>query len=649
MGVATALAATLEELAAELELDQVYMAAGQAEEPVVGVLDSVVGLGPFAPIKAYAVTEVKSDTIRITMQDAKEEVRARLNIEDIVGEYVQLKRAGRNFKGLSPFSGERTPSFFVSPDKHIWHDFSSNKGGDIFSFIMEVEGLDFRQSLELLARRAGVDLSMYQSSGSQELAKRKKRLQDANELAARYFQQSLVNNKHAQEYVFGKRGLNKEVVQDFRLGYAPDNGEGLTSLLRKKGFSSTELKDAGLTNRFGGDLFRGRMMVPLMDGSGQVIGFTGRIILDDPSAPKYLNTPQTLLYDKSRHVFGLSQAKEAIRKGDYSVIVEGNLDVVSSHQAGIKQVVATAGTALTESHLRALSRLSPIIRLAFDGDKAGIAATERSIPIAQTVGVELSIISLPDSAKDPDELIQQDPALWQKAIDTAEPVVDWVIAQFAKRENLQTAAGKRNFTTAAVAVIRALRDPVEQDHYLSQIATMTDTTRDALTRKLSQAGAAEEVPKKAIKPQTNPGEPTQQRTVRNQDTLLAVALSDVSIQELFRGINTAVFNDDQRRAVAQYIADNAGTIIDHVPPGLQTHEKYVTMLLLHPDVDNVDWAAEQRAATANDVLRSLQANHQKTDTKEELLKQEAAARAAGDDKLADEILQRLSRLIRGEK
>ncbi len=583
------------------------------------------------------------------MQDAKEEVRARLNIEDVVGEYVQLKRAGRNFKGLSPFSGERTPSFFVSPDKHIWHDFSSNKGGDVFSFIMEVEGLDFKQALELLARRAGVDLSMYQNSGSQELAKRKKRLLEANELAAKYFQQSLVSNKHAQEYVFGKRGLSKEIVQEFRLGYAPDNGEGLTGLLKKRGFSANEARDAGLINRFNGDLFRGRMMVPLMDGSGQVIGFTGRIIGDDPNAPKYLNTPQTLLYDKSRHVFGLSQAKESIRKGDYSVIVEGNLDVVSSHQAGFKQVVATAGTALTESHLRALSRLSPVIRLAFDGDKAGIAATERSIPIAQTVGVELSIISLPGSAKDPDELIQQDPALWQKAIDTAEPVVDWVIAQFAKREDLQTAAGKRNFTTAGIAVIRTLRDPVEQDHYLSQIATMTDTTRDALLRKLSQAGATEDAPKKAVKPQTAPAETLQRKTDRNPDTLLAVALSDTTVQELFRGLNTAVFKDEQRRAVAQYIADNAGTVIDQVPPGLQTYEKYVTMLLLHPDVDNVDWAAEQRVATATDVLRSLQANHQKTDTKEELLNQEAAARAAGDDKLADEILQRLSRLIRGEK
>jgi DNA primase len=219
------------------------------------------------------------------MQDAKEEVRARLNIEDVIGEYVQLKRAGRNFKGLSPFSGERTPSFMVSPDKHIWHDFSSGKGGDIFTFVMEVEGMDFRQALEHLARKAGVDLTMYQSAQSGELARKKKRLLEAHQLAANYFQQSLIKNEHAAKYVFQKRGLSKEIVRDFMIGYAPQSGDALVQFLTKKGFTKKELADAGLTNRFGGDLFRGRMTVPLMDASGQVIGFTARIIEDDPTAP----------------------------------------------------------------------------------------------------------------------------------------------------------------------------------------------------------------------------------------------------------------------------------------------------------------------------------------------------------------------------
>lgn len=268
------------------------------------------------------------------MQDAKEEIRARLNIEDVIGEYVQLQRAGRNFRGLSPFTGERTPSFYVSPDKNIWHDFSSNKGGDVFSFVMEVEGIDFRGALEQLALKAGIDMAQYDSKGAQEMAHLKRRLLEAHDLAANYYQQSLIRNQHALSYVFQKRKLSKEIVQTFRIGYAPDTGNALVTFLSKKGFSKQELDQAGLTNRYGGDLFRGRMMVPLMDGSGKVIGFTARIINDDPNAPKYLNTPETPLYNKSRHVFGLSQAKEAIRKNDYTVIVEGNLDVVSSHQVG---------------------------------------------------------------------------------------------------------------------------------------------------------------------------------------------------------------------------------------------------------------------------------------------------------------------------
>lgn len=576
--------------------------------------------------------------------DVKEEVRARLNIEDVIGEYVQLKRAGRNFKGLSPFSGEKTPSFFVSPDKHIWHDFSSGKGGDVFSFVMEVEGMDFRQALEHLARRAGVDLAMYQGNGSGELAQRKKRLLAMHDLVATYYQQSLLNNTHAQEYIFQKRGLNKTVVQDFRIGYAPDSGDALTVFLKKRGYTDKELKDGGLVNRFGSDLFRGRMMVPLMDGTGQVIGFTGRVTREDPSAPKYLNTPQTLLYDKSRHVFGLSQAKEAIRKADYTVAVEGNLDVVSSHQAGVKQVVASAGTAMTEYHLRTLSRLSEHVRLAFDGDKAGLAATERVIPIAQRVGVNLSIVTLSDGAKDPDELIQKDSSLWQKAIDSSQPVVDWVMAQFAAREDLQTAAGKRSFTTAALRVIRALTDPVEQDHYQSMVARLTDSSREAVAKKL----AALEEPQqrqRAIKSSRHTENIQPRLADKNQDTILAMAMIDTRVQELLRDIDPGAFGGEERQEVVRYLQKHRGKEVHEIPPSLQPYEKYVTMLLLHPEMDNVAWHSDNRVVSATEKLHSLQVNFKKAKIKE----QEAAARERGDNDAADEYLRQLNQLIRGEK
>jgi DNA primase len=575
------------------------------------------------------------------MQDAKEEVRARLNIEDVIGEYVQLKRAGRNFKGLSPFSGERTPSFFVSPDKHIWHDFSSNKGGDIFSFIMEVEGMDFRQALELLARKAGVDLTIYESKGSQDLARRKKRLLEAHDLAANYYQHSLLRNQHALEYVFKQRGLSKDIVTAFRIGYAPDNGDALVQFLLKKGFTRQELTDAGLTNRFGGDMFRGRMTVPLMDSAGQVIGFTARIIGDVPNAPKYLNTPQTLLYDKGRHVFGLSQAKEAIRTKDYAVIVEGNLDVVSSHQASVAEVVATAGTAMTEYHLRALRRLTGNIRLAFDGDKAGLAATERAIPIASDVGVDLTIISLPGDAKDPDELIQQDVALWQQAIDTAQPAVDWILDQYQKREDLTTASGKRAFTTAGLNVVRMLKDPVEQDHYEQKIAAMIGSSVEAVKAKLAAVPKDIEPARKTVK--------AQQETTRDefayQDNVLAAALIDAGSQELLRDFDASMFAGEARQAVAKYLSGYAGGVVTNTPKDLQSYDTYVKILLLKADARYAAWSDQDRSLETARLLRQVTTEH-KQHQKDQLTTELRDAEAAGDDATAAEVRAKLNTLIK---
>jgi len=575
------------------------------------------------------------------MQDAKEEVRSRLNIEDVISEYVQLKRAGRNFKGISPFTSEKTPSFYVSPDKHIWHDFSSNKGGDIFAFIMEVEGMDFRASLEHLARKAGVDLSMYDTKGSQEIARQKKRLLEAHDLAANYYQQSLIKNQHALDYVFKKRGLNKQVVGDFKIGYAPTRGDALVKFLTKKGFTSQELSQAGLVNRFGGDLFRGRMMVSLMDGTGQVIGFTGRIIVDDVNAPKYLNTPQTLLYDKGRHVFGLSQAKEQIRANDYAVVVEGNLDVISSHQVNISQVVATAGTAMTEHHLRALVRLSNHIRLAFDGDRAGLAATERAIPIAQNVGVELTIVSLPTSAKDPDELIQQDPKLWQKAIDEAEPAVEWVIKQYSLREDLKTAIGKRRFTTAALDMVRILQDPVEQEYYVSKIAKLSDSSIDALKEKLAGGVVP---PQNHLKKSVAEFEIVQDPAYF-QDNLLAVALIDSATHDLFRQIDVNIFSSDERRAVAKYLSEYGGKVVKDTPEQLQNYDIYVKILLLKADARYADWNDQDRYFETARLLRQV-INENRKNQKDILTEQLRDAETLGDDIKAGEIRSQLNKLIK---
>ena len=417
------------------------------------------------------------------MQDAREEIKSRLAIEDVVGQYVELKRAGRNLKGHSPWGVDKTPSFMVSPEKGIWHDFSANKGGDIFSFIMEVEGVEFREALEKLAAQAGVDLSKYQG-GDRGVSRRKARAREALKLATKYYQTCLVKNRAVCEYVFYKRNLNRKTVKEFMVGYAPASGKALLNVLEKHGFSKEELDAAGLLNRFKSDLFRGRMMVPFIDGLGNVIGFTGRVLGN--SEPKYLNTPETLLFNKSRFIFGLYQAKEAIRRSNFVVIVEGNMDVISSHQAGVKEAVATSGTAMTEQHLKALSHLTSDIRLAYDSDEAGVKATERAIMMAGDLGIDLSVISDYQGAKDPDELIQKDPILWQKAVAKSTPAVDWLLSVYESKVDLSTAPGKRKYSDVALRLISYLRDEVERASYQKIVADKLGVSVDTLKSKGSR-------------------------------------------------------------------------------------------------------------------------------------------------------------------
>ena len=432
----------------------------------------------------YGVVYLLYRWYNFCMEDAKEEIRARLAVEDVVGQYIELKRAGRNFKGHSPWGTDRTPSFMVSPDKGIWHDFSSNKGGDIFTFVMEMEGCTFREALEKLAQQAGVELKRYNSDDRKQAA-HKQRIRDCLELATKYFQFCLTKNKTVMEYVFYKRNLNKKTVENFRIGYAPKSGRALVDFLKKRGFTEKEIEDAGLVNRFGGDLFKGRMTVPLMDVSGNVIGFTGRIIEQDSKSPKYLNTPETILYNKGRHIFGLSQAKDAIRRTDFVVVVEGNMDVISSHQAGVTQAVATAGTAMTEMHLKSFSRLTKDIRLAYDGDEAGVRAAERAISMASKFGIYLSVIDDYHGCKDADELIQKDPKLWQDAVEKYQPALEWLLEKYIGKYNLKTEKGFQEYATEAKRLIDQIDpdDVVLREKYERIVADRLGISLDAFRAK----------------------------------------------------------------------------------------------------------------------------------------------------------------------
>jgi len=515
--------------------------------------------------------------------DAVEDIKSRLSIEDVVGQYVELKRSGRNFKGLSPFTSERSPSFMVSPEKQIWHDFSSGKGGDMFSFVMEVEGLDFRGTLEVLARKAGIDLDQYKGR-SDSHGKEKERLREALELATKFYQVQFSKSQLALTYVFKKRQFTKETALTWRLGYSPNTGTALCNFLKKKGFTDKEIKAAGLSSQRSrgiGDMFRGRLMVPLQDQQGQVIGFTARLLTDDPNAPKYINTPQTLLYDKSRHVYGLHLAKESIRKLKYAVIAEGNLDVIASHQAGVHQVVATAGTALTDQHLKALSRFTGDIRLSFDADKAGINATERAIPIASKVGVSLSIITIP-SGKDPDELIKQDVAKWQEIVEKPQYALDWLIERYAGLLDITSAQGKRQFSDVVMAVVRDLQDPVEQEHYVGAVAERIGVSREALLGKLHNSSA--DAPKQKVKKAIVPSLPTDKATqdlIRTENHLLALVLIQPKLRQYLEPVRPQMLIEDRARDLLAFLSEHPDFVAGpQTPETWRPLADYGKMLLL---------------------------------------------------------------------
>lgn len=580
--------------------------------------------------------------------DAVEDIKGRLSIEDVIGEYVQLKRSGRNFKGLSPFSGEKTPSFMVSPEKQIWHDFSSGKGGDMFSFVMEVEGLDFRSAMDLLARKAGIDLSQYQGRRGDSNAKQKERLYEALEQAAKFYQVQFSKNKDAYEYVLGRRQFSKDAALEWRLGYSPESGHALLDYLCAKKFSLDELKKAGLvTQRYkgAGDMFRGRIMIPLQDPQGRVVGFTARLLKDDKNAPKYINTPQTMLYDKSRHVYGLHLAKEAIRKSGFVVLVEGNLDVIASHQAGVRQVVATAGTALTEANLKTLSRFTDDVRLSFDADKAGVAATERAIPIASKVGVSLGIIAIP-SGKDPDELIKKDRGVWLEVIGQPQYALDWLMERYQGLLDIASARGKKQFSDILLPIIRKLQDSVEQDHYMTQLAQVLSISRDALDKKLVRQPGREEA---AIRKLTVEALALNRSSVeyqRIQDHVLALMLFHPALRSQAALLIEEMFTTGQAKYIIRYLrkypdyhGDGSDLVEGLSAKQVQSLQDYAKILLLqheelYGDVEGIELDYEMTRLQAR--LTEQYIKHEKQNLTQQL--------GGADEETTRQILVRVKEL-----
>jgi DNA primase len=417
------------------------------------------------------------------------EIKSKIPVADLVGETVALKRAGSAFKGLCPFHAEKTPSFIVSPDRETWHCFGCGEGGDIFTFLMKRDGLDFREALTRLAERAGVELS--ERTARED--RRKRRMREALEAAIAWYREVLIQTRQgerARAYL-DERGFTEQTLDRFTIGYAPNTWEALTGRLASRGFSSEELIGAGLaspSNRGGViDRFRGRVIIPIRDSSGRAVGLGGRI-MPGQEGPKYLNSPAGPLFDKSHTLFAIDVAKAAIRREKLTVIVEGYTDVMAAHQQSFENVVASLGTALTRGQIDLALKYGEAIALGYDVDLAGDSAAREGL-LAQ-LGADHSvskvrIIRIPDG-KDPDELIRSSPDAWREAVANAKEVVGFAIDRLASEADMASVAGKRAFTGRVLAIIKAIPDPLERNFYVQQLAQRVNIEPGVLAEALQR-------------------------------------------------------------------------------------------------------------------------------------------------------------------
>jgi DNA primase len=533
-----------------------------------------------------------------------DEVKARVNVVDVIARYTPLKRAGSIYKGLCPFHSERTPSFVVFPHTGTWHCFGAcGTGGDVFTFLMRKENLEFREVLESLAREVGVSLD----DAAQERDRgQRQALYEANEAAAAYFQEILAHHpaaEPARAYI-QRRRLDASTVEHFRLGFALDQWSGLRDHLLARGFALETLQAAGLIKRSEErdstyDAFRNRVMIPIRDRQGRVIGFGGRVL--DDSVPKYLNTAETPLFHKSHIVYGIDLAYDAIRQANQVVIVEGYMDVIAAHQHGFANVVACMGTALTAEQLRQIQRYTNNFVLALDADAAGEAATIRGLnqarqalarvarptvlpggrlQMTERLDAALAIISMPEG-KDPDDVVRTDPELWRRLVANAQPLVDFYFGVISRKVDVTTAAGKAHAAAELAPLIAELDDEIERQHYIHQLARLVQVD-EALIEGRVRAAARTPAPEPR-------GEPGERRIQRPADRTRALPPEPPPDEQFGYDPGADSLPPEERPAAEAMPARRPAHVID-------AEDHLLAMLLREPDtlVWLSQWAEELR-------------------------------------------------------
>jgi len=466
------------------------------------------------------------------MNSAVQDIKDRINIVDLIGEYVRTQKAGANWKALCPFHHEKTPSFMINEEKQIWHCFGCGKGGDAFGFLMEIEGIEFKEALKILAEKTGVELPKF-SKEQAEFVDDKKKTLEILELSAKFYEKQLwdgMGKEKILSYLRG-RGLKDESIREFRLGYAPDGWDNLMKFLTGRGYSTGDVEKTGLlvskneakSNSFY-DRFRNRITFPVMDAMGQVVGFSARVAPGgDESQAKYVNTPETSVYHKSKVLYGLSRAKQDIKSKNSAIIVEGNMDVIAAHQAGIKNVVAVSGTALTGEQVDALKRYSNKVKMLFDMDSAGEKATGRSAEICFQKDIDVSVIMLPEG-KDAAELVAKDPKKFIEASEKAVPIMEYFFEQFFQKYNENKVEDKKIIASGLLNIIKNFGNAIEKNHWIKKLSQKIDIGENILIDALKKA-------ENRFRGKKNTGEPEEKGILRKRPDVLREKIAGIMLND----------------------------------------------------------------------------------------------------------------------
>ncbi len=605
-----------------------------------------------------------------------EEIKNRLNIVEVIGSYIKLKKTGANYRAICPFHSEKTPSFFVSPVRQIWHCFGCGAGGSIFDFVKQIEGIEFGDALRFLAQKAGVELKRQDP----KIRTERQRLYEILELACCFFEKQLEasnRGKEALKYLLSRK-ISKESVKKWRLGYAPNTWQGLSDFLVGKGYSREELEKAGLAVKSEKsdsyyDRFRGRIIFPVFDLNSQPIGFGARIFEKEEKGEtaKYINTPQTILYDKSRILYGLNFAKLPIRKSNSCVITEGYTDVIMAHQAGFENTVAVSGTALTPFHLEILKRYTENLVLAFDMDIAGDTATKRGIEMAQEAGFNIKIIKKTEKDSDPADVISKNPLEWEKSLKEARSILDFYFDSAISKYNKDTVEGKKEIGKIILPVIKRIPNKIEQSFWIQKLATILKVREESVLEELkktktepvftvNKTGVSEDsqsalggggVVKEFLKPQD--------RKIILEEKIVSLLLRDPATLDLVDSQYLEFFSEKTKKLIETLKKENISNFLktgekDEAKKKIndfilnyaekensEEFKNFLAALSLRAEIE-YDEDAEEEIQTCLSFLRSIEIKNKLKEISDEL----KLAEAENNSEKAKELIEKFNKLSR---